>query len=529
MLKNVTCRPGAYVEIVPLGLLGTLQYNSNGILQKIVLSFNYLDHKDEDVLDANLTIDLKQRNLVPQRINFAKGTTWVRGVFYTKKQFKSEGILPDCIREEMVFDLEHHPEDYVFYAGDIKNDSMRIAGSGLVTTRLATLGFNTLPGYQVYDELGAIPVEDIMKSKKSPFTYPLLSGLLICEGAADFRYVPFNLNQMIVTSTTNYLDNNGYLHTTVMSSNKSMNKSYTDIVQYDVQPKSTIILDDTDIVYSRPGAGFMRKRLARSIHCSICGKTLTVPVRGFTSCQDPHCVSKLYPVIQHFLSVLQLPEMSFNQFKEHMQNKEITCLTDVLILDTYKDCKVNCTLSTLLSAVVPVSFVRTAGFFQKFTNYLGSVEAFDYYIQNPDCIVTDLKLDPIPAASFCRWLKDPYNVVELETLLNSSQITIKPVAQKFEGSPIFRNKTICVTGTFQHGTLEDIIAILKSYSAEVTTKFDNTVHCVVVGHYEDEDRSITELANAYGIKVYGEDDFFRYYEIDLDIQKQRDMLDHYLK
>ncbi|WP_302320354.1 hypothetical protein, partial [uncultured Duncaniella sp.] len=97
MLKNVTCRPGAYVEIVPLGLLSTLQYNSNGILQKIVLSFNYLDHKDEDVLDVNLTIDLKQRNLVPQRINFAKGTTWVRGVFYTKKQFKSEGILPDCI------------------------------------------------------------------------------------------------------------------------------------------------------------------------------------------------------------------------------------------------------------------------------------------------------------------------------------------------------------------------------------------------------------------------------------------------
>ena len=84
-------------------------------------------------------------------------------------------------------------------------------------------------------------------------------------------------------------------------------------------------------------------------------------------------------------------------------------------------------------------------------------------------------------------------------------------------SPILRNKTICVTGKFIHGTLEDIISIIQSYSGKVVTSFDNSVSFVVVGHFENEDPNIIELAIGYHIPVYGEDDFFRYYGIDADM------------
>ena len=114
-------------------------------------------------------------------------------------------------------------------------------------------------------------------------------------------------------------------------------------------------------------------------------------------------------------------------------------------------------------------------------------------------------------------------------MLKSDQIKIKSVSKKFEGAPIFRNKTICITGDFKHGTLEDIVSILQSYSAKVVTKFDNTVNCVVIGHFENEDPQIAQLATSYNVPIYSEDSFFKSYEIDLDIKKQVDSLTSYLK
>lgn len=530
MITKFTCKPGSSIEIVPLGLLCTLQYNSTGILQKIVYGFNPLDHNDEDIMPSDLTIELKKHNVVPQRISFTKGTTWVKGVFYTKKLFKDEGILPECIKSSMISDLRLNIKDYTFYAGDIKNDSVRITGQTLVSTRLNTLGFNVLPSYLVYDNVDNLPIAQIMRSKKSIFQYPFISGMFICESASDFRYVPANLKQAIVSTTSNYIDSSGNIQAEIQFKDFKLVKSYSEVVQQDIQAKSILLLDEgTEIIHSRSQNTFMRTRLPRKIHCSVCGKSLVVPVRGQTCCEDVHCVSKLYPHIQHFLGSLKLPEMAYDEFKSYMKKKDITCLMDVLILDKYKDLKIECTLSTILFAIVPLSVVRNIDFFQQFTNYLGSVEALDYYIQNPDTILEDLNLNRLMSRNFIDWLKDPANVLELETIINSDQVNILPIMKCFEGAPIFRNKTICITGKFRRGTLEDIVSILQSYSAKVVIKFDNSVDCVVIGHFEDEDTSITELAAGYHVPVYSEDSFFKSYEIDLDIKKQRDMLNSYLK
>jgi hypothetical protein len=527
MVNQISCKPGAFVEVVPLGLLCTLQYNSGGILQKIILGYNETSHVDADVLDSNLTLQLKQNLVVPQRIDFKKGTTWVKGVLYTQKLFKSQGTMPECLKEDMLADLKSHIEDYTFYAGHLKNDSFAFTGSSVITTRLSTFGFNVLPGYMVYDNLRVLPIAEMMTQRKSPFKFPYISGIMIYESVSEWKYVPAELSQYTVKSTLNKLDDHGYVHTILDIGSKKLNQSYTDIVQHDVQTGSSIIIDGETILDSRKYA-FFKTKLSRSTQCSVCGKAMTVPVRGWTVCQDEHCVSRLYPRIRRFLNQLHLPEMPFEQFNQYVKDGEITCLIDVLILDDYRDLKVKCTLSTLISAMLPAEICRGSEFVQEFVNYLGSVEALDYYVQNPDAIVTDLNLNKLFSRNFATWLKDPSNVLELQTLLQSDQIEIETVRPKFEGSPIFRGKTICVTGKFRHGTLEDVISILKSYSANVITKFDNTVSCVVVGHYEQEDTNITDLATSYNVPIYSEDDFFKSYEIDLDIKKQRDSLSSYL-
>lgn len=518
MLKDLKCKSGSYVEIVPLGILCTLQYNEAGILQKIITSYNETDYKDSDILDSAITIQLKKLNIVPQRIQFTKGTTWIKGVLYTKKLFKDEGTLPDCIKRSLMKDLIDNMKDYTFYAGHLKNDSYEFTGASLICTRLSTFGFNVLPGYTVYDNSEMIPVDRVLKEKNSPFAYPYISGVMIYESQLYWRYIPASLMQKMVRSTTNYLDEYGYIHTKVdFSKNGSdiIDVSYTNIVQYDVQPKAIVILDENNIINSR-----FKSKMSKIVHCRVCGKVMSVPPVGFTCCEDVHCPSRLYPIIKHFLSVLKLPEMSFDEYKSYVKNKEIIGLTDIFILDKYKNIEVECTLSNLLFAVVPIQLCRSVEFFQEFVNY-SSVEAVDYYIQNPDAIVSDLNLNKIYSKNFAEWLKDPYNVVELETLIsNTSNIKITSVERKFEGAPIFRGKNICLTGKFIHGTLEDVMSILQSYSARVTTHFDNSIDCVVVGHFEQEDRNITGLAESYSIPVYGEDEFFASYEIDKDIEGQ---------
>lgn len=530
MLENLTCTPGSYVEIVPIGLLCTLQYNSNGILQKIIKGFNPVNHTDADVFESDLTIQLKSEKLVPQRIPFTQGTTWVKGAFYTVRQFKSEGILPDCIQEDLYDDLKIHMQEYTFYAGDLHNDSFNFAGGGgVIATRLSTFGFTVLPGYQVFDDVGVFPIEQIMRTKKSPFVYPLVSGIFVHQSINAGQYLSANLVQRVVYKVSTHLESHGYILANVDFKTDSIDVPYRDVVNYNVGEKSTVVLNGSSIVYSKRYGTLFNEKASREIRCLICGKKISVPHFGHTHCSDEHCLSRMYPAMRHFLSTLKLPELDFYEFLQLIQNKKVTCLIDILDVDPYNELKVDTTLSNLLFAATPIEICPNADFFQKFTNYLGSVEALDYYLNNPDTIVSDLKLPVIHAKKYADWLKDPENCLMIRSLLDAKdQISIQSVLRKFEGAPIFRGKTICLTGIFQHGTLEDVISILQSYSAKVVTAFDTSVHCVIVGHFENEDKSIVDLATSYNIPIYGEDDFFRDYEIDVDLRKQRDMFAAYL-
>lgn len=516
MLNQIICKSGSYVEIVPIGLLCTIEYGETGILEKIYTS--YSDNLSElDLLDSNLTFELKKHNIVPQRIMFTQGITHIKGVFYTKKLFKKDGCLPECIKQDMISDLYINMMEYTFYAGHMENNTYNFNGPSNISTHLRTFGFNVIPGHVVYDLTNGLPIKYLMSNSNYPFEYPLISGVMVYENITNWKYIPANLSQCYVKNTDNYLDEYGNIRTIISTSKNKLYKSYTEIVHNDVQSKSILILDGFNIVYTYKPNKLFRSKIPNKLHCDICGKALTVPASGFTHCHDDHCPSRIYPIIQHFIEVLNLPKMPFDVFLNHIKTGKIYCLIDILLLDEYKDIQIECTLSKLLFSVVPIELCRNIEYFQQFVNHLGSIKAFDYYIENPDAIISDLSLNPIYSKNFANWLKDPSNIVELKSLMDCEQIKINPVHKKFEGLPILRNKTICVTGKFIHGTLEDIISIIQSYSGKVVTSFDNSVSFVVVGHFENEDPNIIELAIGYHIPVYGEDDFFRYYGIDADM------------
>ena len=71
---------------------------------------------------------------------------------------------------------------------------------------------------------------------------------------------------------------------------------------------------------------------------------------------------------------------------------------------------------------------------------------------------------------------------------------------------------------FSHGSTSDIAAILRSYSAEVTTQFSENIHCIVVGDaLENIDGVALRNARSLGIAIYNESQFFAAYEIDKDL------------
>lgn len=517
------CARGSFLGVVPLGLVCTLQYSDKGILQKMWPNLEPTDTPDpNNILEmpfpTNVTVSLEKAKVVPQRIQLpASGPTLVKGVLYAPKEFFREGYLPEAVFEDMIQDVTENPEDYQFYAGDLRNSGLRFNGAIAIRNRLEVLGFKLIPGYSITEDFTDTTFVRMLRSNRYPFPIPLFAGYMVFKnGNMDF-YAP-TFRQFTVSHVNSYTDKNGYVMADVYSSSDVLECtiSYTDVVKYNVQKGTSVIVDSNNsVILGRPTDAYSRVKVSSDINCSICGKAIKVMAKGYTECADPHCQSKIYPDVIHFCNTLGLEILPFEKFTEYIKDKSIICLTDILTLDEYKDVKIKCTLGSLLTAIIPVMVCSDPSVLQEFVVRAGSPEAVDYYMKNPESIEADLKLS---MPKVVRWLNDPYNLTTYETLLSMpEQVEINTVEKKFSGAPIFRNKVICITGKFKSGDYETVTSILKSYSAEVVTQFNNRVSAVLVGHFRDEDENIIQLAKSYGKPVYKETEFFNAYEISKDL------------
>lgn len=517
MFAKTFCKPGSYLTIVPVGLRTTLQYNANGVLEKI---FNgYSDDKSN--VSSELLDVIKKSKICPLSVPIKGGTTWVEGVFYTSKTFNTPGILPMCVEPEIISDMKSNPQDYKFYAGKV--DSLAASFKAVLTIRnwLKMAAFETLPMYMIPDKLTNDAFIKLVNTDKYPFKFPLISGYMIFEGV-DYRYHPLNLIQKVVKSVTKFTDESGYIKASVIDSNKSTSVyQYSDVINYDIAADSVLISKINGQLIHSTTQPAMKPKVSR-LTCDFCGNNFIIPDSGPVCCTDSHCVSKLYPQVTRMLSTFELPVLDYDKFKKYLDKKKILCLTDVLLLPEYKNLKVSVTLPKLIQGAVPVDVCPDSSEFLKISHVCNnSTKTFRYYVENPDRLRIDMshRMNPLVLKRLVDWISTPYNATTLTTLLDADQIIVTQPDKKFDGAPIFRNKTIAITGKFKHGDSEEIVSILKSYSAEVTVNLqDNKADCLVVGDLnENIDGKSIQKAREYNIPILNESYFFAQYEIDDDI------------
>lgn len=517
LFTKTVCNAGSLVYIVPTGLLVTLRYDAHGMLFKAYSGINTKEDLGEDFLKA-----LVRQGLVPNSIKLHGGTTDIQGVFYSNKISAEEGILPECEFPRIIEDIKSGGLNYKFYVGNVDSGAMVITPSSMQSWA-RMVGFDSLPCWAVPIDANDNALESyILGNAHITFEYPLISGFIVFEGQNKGRYYPIELKTFTVTKKpVNLIDYNGYIKYGIQSRTASLVVDYPDAVKFNIQQGSQVITSDDKVIWSSTMNSNSTSRLPKRITCSSCHKILDVPETGIMTCSDPFCTSRLYPRIKRFCTILGLEELPAARFDEAIKEGDITILPDILLLPEYKSVKIVKPISEIILASINGDVGMNRDWLIKFCNKCNnSYPTIKYYFEGPLRIRTELDMVVLPR--FAKWLSEPRNLVELETILNSEQIIIENENRitKFDGAPVLRDKRIMITGTFLHGSTEDIIAILQSYSATVVTKMDKKVQCVVVGDLKENiDGLAIQAARELDIPMFDESRFFARYSIDEDLEK----------
>lgn len=511
-------KPGDYLMPVPVGLPMTLQYNDKGVIEKTYIGWQ--DSKQQ--ANNEFYSCFRQSDVCPMTISVKGGTTWISGVLYSKNTLFDSGKLPECIFESLQKLFIKDPSNFNFYAGNIESLATVFRGANPIVNWLDMSKFNVLPGWIIPSGLTKAAFYKMLDTDRfnSKFTYGLVSNYIVYRGSSVI-YENTGIRQFVVSKVSKFIDSYGYIKCNVYSRDDSVDTvilNYSDVVKFNIQTNSLVVLDSTNsVLYTCCTDNKKREPRSKKISCDVCGKPFVVPDSGLVECPDPHCKSKWLPIINQMLSVFKLPMMTQSRFNEC--SSSLICIADVLSLDEYKDYKLNITLSDILEALVPRTTVSDTKVFYVFSSKCRNViKTFLYYIHNPENIMNELEMSGIHSVNLVKWLSDVYNQSEVESLLDCPQVSIEMNNKIFDGPPIFRNKTIMITGSFKHGDFKQISAILRSYSADVTYEFSDKVDCVLIGDIlENVNGTAVKNAQRNNVPVMEEAAFFKQYEIDEDL------------
>lgn len=518
LFTKTVCKAGTLVYIVPTGLLVTLRYDAHGMLSKVYEGILVKEDLGEDFLKA-----IVRQGLVPTTIKLHGGATDIQGVFYSN-EITTEGKLPECEFARIKDDIISGNPKYRFYVGNVESGAMQITPSSMQSWA-KMVGFQVLPCWAVPMDATEATLATFCKSPSyAMFEYPLISGYFLFEGGNTARFYPTSLYvHEVIEAPVTLIDYDGYIKYGLHFADTSSVIDYSVAVKYNIIKGSKLITDTEDdrVLWCNTQNAEPTARLPKRITCSTCHKILDVPDEGEMTCSDPFCTSKLYPRIKRFCTILNIDILSEEKFDAAIKKGDITILPDILLLPEYKDIKIKRPLSEIILASIDGDVGMSRDWLVKFCNKCNnSYPTVKYYFEGPRRITTELDMTVTPR--FAKWLEEPRNLVELETIINSSQLEINNSDRivKFDGAPVLRDKRIMITGTFLHGSIEDIIAILQSYSATVVTTMDKKVQCVVVGDIKENiDGLAIQAARELDIPLFDETPFFARYSIDEDLEK----------
>ena len=523
LITKTFCRPGSLLYIVPTGLLVTLRYDAHGQLNGIFKGFtSHGDPTGEELPEPFLKAALAS-GLVPGSIKVTGTTSHVWGVFYSDKFTAAVGDVPSCEYDRIVNDILDGNIKYKFYIGNMDSGAASINNPTSLNTWGKMSGFDILPSWLIPSDATDKTLKDyIMGNIHYPFKYPLISGYIVYEGADKPYYYPLTLQTVTVKGTSSYVNHSGYIKYKVQyGDDELLTMNYPDAAFFNVKKGSQLILDGATVIWSSTKSSNHSDRLPKRIVCKSCGKIIDVPDSGYMTCSDPYCTSLLYPRIERLCNVLGLDLLSKEQFDKYVDKSELQILPDLFLLKEYEGVEITKNLWEIIFACIPVDVGIDKQWLIKFCNRCNnSYTTVKYYFDRPIQIYTELDMNV--SRRFATWLSIPRNILELDTIISSQQIHVlkQEKVMSFDGAPIFRNKTIYITGTFKHGTLSEIKAILESYSAVVVTDFDEYIQCVLVGDIKDGiDGTAIITARDLKIPMFTESEFFAKYEIDEDLEK----------
>lgn len=524
------CKPSSSVTIVPIGLPVVLQYNEYGLLQKVLVGYGDDLKRATEIYPIDEATYTKffegVKKLAPHSIPTKGGTTWVYAVMYSDRIPCNEGKIPESLFDSYIKDVANGGL-YSLYAGHVFSLASSFRGSLIVRNFLASAKFELLPQVIVPMKMTDATIEAAMQSSGAHFHKDYIAGFFIFE-QLDCRYYSNNLVQYTATNTPEvYVAKDGtWKGTVVTKKGLNLEYPYSLILHHQISKNSTIIVHSIDdgsyeVISTRmnedaelmPSAGV-------EVKCPVCRKVCKLGLNDFEfKCDDPFCMSHQYLQADKMLTIFELPQLSYDDYKNAVKQGDIVCLVDILELPQYKDTKIETTLASAMFAVTDdIPYTLLERFANKCNN---DVESIRYYLDNPSRIRIDLDITNPQIDKLVRWLESPYNVSTLSSLLEL--VDIEKSSKKFDGDPIFRGNTLAITGRFKRGQLPEIEAIFRSYAAEVVTSIErgDKLPDVVItgGTNESISGAMIQKAKIHNIPIIEEDEFFTQYEIDEDLQR----------
>lgn len=525
MYQTNSLKQGDFVIPVPVGLPITLQYNFSGNLERIYLRYS---NDRIDVTSEFLDIFRKYQT-VPFSLHVKKGITLVRGVLYTAELMHDPGHLPYCVENSLKSRFLESPAQFTFFSGSWESHEVPVQGSTAMRQILTMSRFKILPGWLVPPTLTSEVIRRWVGAPSYTFNPDMLTSYIIIRDD-DVNYITTQMKQFVVGKIVKYTDENGYIKVRVYAKTTIgsgfpdfISIDYSELLNWDIQDGSLLVLDYTNqIVFNKPTTDKKPKKRSNQLSCSYCNKLFTIPKDGEVMCPDVHCVSRLIPRIRQFMTVVGLPVPTVDVISDWITKDGIRSIPDIFNLPEYGVgvVELKLTLASVLRSLVPYTLIPRIDVMKVFaSNCTNNVDTFKHYCQNPQSAVIDLRMIHKDFGTLVKWLLDNYNLSDIEVLLSLPQITIEQHDKKFDGAPIFRGKTIYLTGNFIRGELSEIASILVSYSAQVILNLDDTVDCVVTGSTrEDVNGEAVNRAKVLGIPVFEENQFFDTYEIDSDLR-----------
>ena len=410
-----------------------------------------------------------------------------------------------------------NPEKFNFFAFDIDCTATRISGGLAKQSTLAMNKFNTMQVQMT----PALPTDETITTWTNSQYWNFIPN--ICMGIfsemSDPNYTVLNVQLVVVKKIEKMTDESGCVKAIVHSEQGIiLNMDYSEIVSKNITVEDVLYLNYNNSVSFVVHSG--NSVANDSISCEFCGRRFHVPRFGEVQCPDPHCLSKLYPEVRRFLDGNGLQPMEYNRYKALVDSREITAFPDIMLLPEYSDVCVETSIDRLLRSMVSTRLIHSMDVITMFANAIrNNVKSLIFYVDHPDKIRTDLGIKHPDLNRLVSWLSDNCNASDVKTIIMSNQFNIEKQDIRFNGAPIFRNKRYCITGNFVHGDYSEVMSILRSYSADVTTEFDQTVNAVIVGStQENVNGEMLRSARNLGIPVFDEIAFFNKHEIDEDLR-----------